>query len=88
MSSLPQRTAAGSAGRGQGEGRARAGPPPPRKLRTHELVQVLQNRPRGGGVNDILLLKGPSLYLQGFPPNTKLTLPAAREKTSLNARDW
>ena len=42
----------------------------------------------GGGVNDILLPKGPPIVLQGFPPYTRFALPAARGKISLNARDW
>ena len=41
-----------------------------------------------GGMNDILLPKGPPLFLQGFPPPTRFTLPITRGKTSLNVRDW
>ena len=38
-----------------------------------------------GGLNDI---KDPPFFLQGFLPCTRFTLPAARGKMSLNARDW
>ena len=31
------------------------------------ILLMLQNRPGGGGVNDILLPKGPALLLWGFP---------------------
>ena len=41
----------------------------------------------GGAVNDILLPKGPTLFLQGSsPPPTGFPLPTTRGKASLNAR--
>ena len=40
-----------------------------------------------GGVNDNYYQKDPPLLSRGFPPPTRFTLPAARGKTSLNARD-
>ena len=42
----------------------------------------------GAGVDNIPLWKGPSFPLWGSPQPTRFTLPTAREKTSLNARDW
>ena len=46
---------------------------------------MLQNRPGWGVLNDI---KDPPFFSGGFLPHTRFTLPAAKGKTSLNARDW
>ena len=47
---------------------------------------------RGGVVHDKLLQKGFPLSVSGgsFPPRppARFEMPAARGKTSLNARDW
>ena len=51
-------------------------------------VWMLQNRPgAGGGVRYTITERIP-IFLRGFPPPTRFALPAARGKTSLNARDW
>ena len=46
-----------------------------------QAVSVLQNRPGGEEVNDILLPNGPTLVLRGSPhQRTRLALPAPRER--------
>ena len=54
-------------------------------------VILLQSR-GGGVVHDKLLQKGFRLSVSGgsFPPRppARFAMPAARGKTSLNARDW
>ena len=44
------------------------------------MTHVLQNTPRGGRMNDILLPNEPTIMLWGLPL-TRFTLPAARERS-------
>ena len=50
---------------------------------------VLQNRPGVGGVGQYTITeRNPPFSVGVLPPPTRFALPAARGKTSLNARDW
>ena len=43
-------------------------------------INVTVREQTWGGANDILLPKGPPLFLWGSPPPTRFTLPASRER--------
>ena len=62
-------------------------------------LNILREEPRlryqtvteemGAGVGEqYTIIKRTSPFALGVPPPTRFTMPAARGKTSLNARDW